>query len=201
VAGCLGFVVLRRVLRLLGLGPSLDAKDVEIAELRHQLGVLRRQVTRPRYTPSDRLLLATLAKMLPRERWSAFLVTPPRCLPRGRGGPRGGRRGTRTGRPSDGRHDLDASAQRAQLATTVTPGLRLRNRPHTGPAERARPDLARRRPAHCMYPDAQRRTCTLGRCRRSATRDFLESVLREYGGHLLHADDGRIIPCRDLIPT
>src|SRR6267143_6802309 len=53
-----------------------DDKDVEIAVLRHQLAVLHRQVARPRYAPTDRLILATLARLLPRERWSAFLVTP-----------------------------------------------------------------------------------------------------------------------------
>src|SRR6266508_921033 len=39
-----------------------DAKDVEIAVLRHQLAVLRRQVPRPRYTPADRLLLAAFGE-------------------------------------------------------------------------------------------------------------------------------------------
>jgi hypothetical protein len=76
VIGSVGFVLLRRVLGLLGIGPTPDAKDVEIAVLRHQLTVLRRQVARPRYTPSDRVVLAVLARLLPRERWSAFLVTP-----------------------------------------------------------------------------------------------------------------------------
>jgi putative transposase len=65
-------VVLRRLVGLLGLGLTSDAKDVEIAVLQHQLSVLRRQVTRPRYAPSDRLVLAWLAMLLPRERWSAF---------------------------------------------------------------------------------------------------------------------------------
>jgi hypothetical protein len=41
---------------------------VEIAVLRHQLMVLRRQVARPRYTPTDRMVLAVLARWLPRER-------------------------------------------------------------------------------------------------------------------------------------
>ena len=76
VARTLGFVVVRRVLRLLGLGPSPDAKDVEIAVLRHQLLVLRRQVARPRYTPADRMILTTLAKLLPRGRWPIFLRRP-----------------------------------------------------------------------------------------------------------------------------
>ena len=78
--GSVGFVLLRRVLGLLGIGPTPDAKDVEIAVLRHQLMVLRRQVTRPRFTPSDRLVLAVLARLLPRERWSTFLVTPATLL-------------------------------------------------------------------------------------------------------------------------
>jgi hypothetical protein len=73
-------VVLRRLVGLVGLGPGPDAKDVEIAVLRHQLTVLHRQVRRPRYTPSDRLVLACLAKLLPRQRWSVFLVTPSTLL-------------------------------------------------------------------------------------------------------------------------
>jgi putative transposase len=80
VARTVGLMVLRRLVALLGMGQSPDAKDVEIAVLRHQLAVLHRQVTRPRYTPSDRLVLAWLAKLLPRERWSVFLVTPATLL-------------------------------------------------------------------------------------------------------------------------
>ncbi|MDT3442922.1 MULTISPECIES: helix-turn-helix domain-containing protein [unclassified Pseudofrankia] len=70
------FLLVRRLLGVVGLGFRPDEKDVEIAVLRHQLTVLGRQVARPRYTPSDRMLLATLARLLPRPCWSAFLVTP-----------------------------------------------------------------------------------------------------------------------------
>jgi hypothetical protein len=44
--------------------------------LRHQIAALRRQVIRPRYTPSDRIVLATLAKVPPGDRWPIFMVTP-----------------------------------------------------------------------------------------------------------------------------
>jgi hypothetical protein len=69
VVRTLAFLVLRRILGMVGGGPAPNAKDVEIAVLRHQLSVLRRQVIRPRYTPGDRMVLATLAKLLPRDRW------------------------------------------------------------------------------------------------------------------------------------
>jgi transposase InsO family protein len=80
VVGTLAFLILRRAMGLVGLGPVPDAKDVEIAVLRHQLMVVRRQVARPRFTPTDRMVLATLAKLLPRERWPVFLVTPATLL-------------------------------------------------------------------------------------------------------------------------
>jgi putative transposase len=80
VVRTLAFVIVRRVLGLIGLGPAPDAKDIEIAVLRHQLMVVRRQVTRPRYTPTDQMVLATLAKLLPWERWPVFLVTPATLL-------------------------------------------------------------------------------------------------------------------------
>lgn len=76
----LGFVIVRRLLGLVGLGPAPDVKDVEIAVLRHQLMVLRRQVARPRYSPTDRIVLASLARLLSRDRWAIFLVTPATLL-------------------------------------------------------------------------------------------------------------------------
>ena len=75
--GCpITFLFVRKLLNLVRLGPTPDEKDVEIAVLRHQLGVLRRRVARPRYSPTDRAVLATLARLLAREAWTAFLVTP-----------------------------------------------------------------------------------------------------------------------------
>jgi putative transposase len=79
VVRTLAFLVMRRILGV-AAGRTPDAKDVEIAVLRHQLAVLRRQVTRPRYTPSDRMVLATLAKLLARDRWPIFMVTPSTLL-------------------------------------------------------------------------------------------------------------------------
>jgi hypothetical protein len=60
VVRTLAFVIVRRLLGLVGRGPAPDAKDVEIAVLRQQLMVLRRQVVRPRYTSTDRMVLATV---------------------------------------------------------------------------------------------------------------------------------------------
>ena len=79
--GCsVTFLLVRRLLDLLRLGPPPDQKDVEIAVLRHQPAVLHRQVARPRYSPADRAVLATLAKLLSRDRWGVFLVTPSTLL-------------------------------------------------------------------------------------------------------------------------
>src|SRR6266487_4679736 len=61
---------------LLGSLRSEHAKDVEIAVLRHQLSVLRRQVKRAEFRPADSAVLAVLARALPRAQWSTFLVTP-----------------------------------------------------------------------------------------------------------------------------
>ena len=56
-------------------------KDVELVVLRHQVRILERQLhRRVRYRPADRALLAALSRLLPRERWQAFLVTPATLL-------------------------------------------------------------------------------------------------------------------------
>ncbi len=58
-------------------------EDVELVVLRHQVRVLERQLhRRVQYRPTDRALLAALSRLLPRERWRAFLVTPSTLLRR-----------------------------------------------------------------------------------------------------------------------
>jgi putative transposase len=51
-----------------------------MALLRHELMFLRRQVTRPRYERLFDWMLAMLAKLPQRERWSVLLVTPATLL-------------------------------------------------------------------------------------------------------------------------
>ena len=59
---------------------SRRSKDLEIIVLRHQLGVLRRQVNRPQFGDADRSLLAAIAAALPRPSRAGWLVTPDTLL-------------------------------------------------------------------------------------------------------------------------
>src|SRR5215813_9631022 len=54
----------------------------EVLALRHQLRVLERKLGKPRWQPGDRLVLASLSRLLPRSAWSALLPSPA-TLPRG----------------------------------------------------------------------------------------------------------------------
>jgi hypothetical protein len=71
----------RRVLELTTLRfRSEPSKDLEIVVLRHELAILRRQVGRPELTEPDRIFLAAASRLLPRRRWSVFLVRPETLL-------------------------------------------------------------------------------------------------------------------------
>jgi putative transposase len=73
--------LVRLVIDLLVLRGRRDrSKDAEILVLRHQLAVLKRQIPRPRFEPTDRVVLAALARVLDRDRWSSFLVKPDTLL-------------------------------------------------------------------------------------------------------------------------
>ncbi len=75
------YVVLRRVLQLVALRFRSNAfKELEIVVLRHELAVLRRQVTRLELRPADRVFLAAASRLLPRTRWRSFVVTPTTLL-------------------------------------------------------------------------------------------------------------------------
>jgi hypothetical protein len=57
------------------------AKDAELLVLRHENAVLRRHASRVRYEPADRVWLAALARLIPRNHWAeVFPVTPATLL-------------------------------------------------------------------------------------------------------------------------
>ena len=75
------YVPFQRVLQLvLLLFRSTEFKELEIVVLWHELAVMRRQVRRPTLLATDRMLLAAASRLLPRVRWSSFLVTPTTLL-------------------------------------------------------------------------------------------------------------------------
>ena len=75
------YSIVRSLLDLLVLCRKTEAAlQIEVLALRHQLRVLERQVHRPRFQPSDRLLLSAFTRMLPRPAWRSLLVSPETLL-------------------------------------------------------------------------------------------------------------------------
>ena len=68
--GCLMMLTQRQV-----------SKDAELLVPRHENAVLRRQISRVRYQPGDRLWLSALSRLIPRRRrGEVFAVTPATLL-------------------------------------------------------------------------------------------------------------------------
>ncbi len=67
------YAIIRPVLRLSGISSEAET---EVLVLRHELAVLRRQIKRPKLHRRDKVFLSAMSRMLPRERWPAFIVTP-----------------------------------------------------------------------------------------------------------------------------
>ena len=77
----LAYLTLCRSIQLLALLARGDAaKDLEILVLRHQLTVLRRQVSRPKLQPRRPSPARCSQPRPPRARWSCFLVKPETLL-------------------------------------------------------------------------------------------------------------------------
>ena len=74
------YLLLRRLLQLLTDSSNDLPRDIEVVVLRHQLMVLKRQVSKPRLRRRDRLFMAAMSKALPRARWSSFVVSPQTLL-------------------------------------------------------------------------------------------------------------------------
>jgi hypothetical protein len=73
-------VTIRRFGWLKLLASTSAANNVEILIPRHEVAVLRRQVTRPRPTRPDRVILSTLTRLLPRPLRQHRIVTPATLL-------------------------------------------------------------------------------------------------------------------------
>jgi putative transposase len=75
------YMLLRRVVQSIGCSSNEQmSTEVELLVVRHQLMILKRQAGRPRLRRRDRLFMAAISRVLPRARWSTFLVSPQTLL-------------------------------------------------------------------------------------------------------------------------
>src|SRR5450755_652700 len=76
-----GYLLARSLLNCLTVLARREvSKDAELLVLRHENAVLRRQVSRVRYRPGDRLWLAALSRLIPRRRWGEVFAVDPATL-------------------------------------------------------------------------------------------------------------------------
>ena len=70
------YLLIRRLLGcLMVLARGEVSKDAELLVLRRQNAVLRRQISRVRYQPGDRLWLSALSRLIPRRRWGEVFAS------------------------------------------------------------------------------------------------------------------------------
>ncbi len=75
------YLLFRRALTVAALRlRSCEFKELEIVVLRHELGILRRQVSRPRLEEPDRVFLAAASRLLGRASRPSFFVRPDTLL-------------------------------------------------------------------------------------------------------------------------
>jgi transposase InsO family protein len=75
------YLLFRRALAVAALRlRSREFKELEIVVLRHELAVLRRQVSRPRVDERDRVFLAAASRILSGTSWQSFFVRPETLL-------------------------------------------------------------------------------------------------------------------------
>ena len=72
------YLMLGRLLRVAAGGSRVAELELENVVLRHQLAVLGRSVKRPPFHRRDRVVLAAASRLLPRDRWGVFVVSPKR---------------------------------------------------------------------------------------------------------------------------
>ena len=69
------YLLLRLLLRVPSSGGDRERElELELIVLRHELMVLRRKAGRPRLCRIDKVFLTALSRVLPRQRWSSFIV-------------------------------------------------------------------------------------------------------------------------------
>lgn len=74
------YFIFRTLFRAVPAGRGERDKDVLILVLQQQVKVLRRKAGRPRLRRIDKALLAAASRVLPRDRWASFIVTPATLL-------------------------------------------------------------------------------------------------------------------------